>query len=136
MHPGMASEQRPTRLKRHLSLADLLFIGIAGSIGGAIFYGAQKVAANAGPAGILAYTLAPILYIFVALTYLDIAMDFPEAGGPSRFAIYSHGQATSLINGMADLIWYLFIPPWSHTCSWLWLYMNSSRKSLTQPQAT
>ncbi|KUO91013.1 MAG: hypothetical protein AT713_00510 [Caldivirga sp. JCHS_4] len=132
----MASEQRPTRLKRHLSLADLLFIGIAGSIGGAIFYGAQKVAANAGPAGILAYTLAPILYIFVALTYLDIAMDFPEAGGPSRFAIYSHGQATSLINGMADLIWYLFIPPWSHTCSWLWLYMNSSRKSLTQPQAT
>ena len=58
IHPGMASEQRPTRLKRHLSLADLLFIGIAGSIGGAIFYGAQKVAANAGPAGILAYTLA------------------------------------------------------------------------------
>ena len=54
----MASEQRPTRLKRHLSLADLLFIGITGSIGGAIFYGAQKVAANAGPAGILAYTLA------------------------------------------------------------------------------
>jgi amino acid transporter len=47
----------------------------------------------------------------VALTYLDIAMDFPEAGGPSRFAIYSHGQATSLINGMADLIWYLFISP-------------------------
>jgi len=111
MHPSMASEQRPTRLKRHLNLADLLFIGIAGSIGGAIFYGAQKVAANAGPAGILAYTLAPILYIFVALTYLDITMDFPEAGGPSRFAIYSHGQATSLINGMADLIWYLFIPP-------------------------
>ncbi len=42
MYPSMASEQRPTRLKRHLSLADLLFIGIAGSIGGAIFYGAQK----------------------------------------------------------------------------------------------
>ncbi|WP_291999009.1 APC family permease [Caldivirga sp.] len=108
----MASQNRnPVRLKKHLGLSDLLFIGIAGSIGGAIFYGAQKVAANAGPAGILAYVLAPILYIFVALTYLDIAMDFPEAGGPSRFAIYSHGQATSLINGMADLIWYLFIPP-------------------------
>lgn len=105
------NSQKPVRLRKHLTLVDLLFIGIAGSIGGAIFYGAQKVAANAGPAGILAYTLAPILYIFVALTYLDIAMDFPEAGGPSRFAIYSHGQATSLINGMADLIWYLFIPP-------------------------
>ncbi|ABW01758.1 amino acid permease-associated region [Caldivirga maquilingensis IC-167] len=98
-------------LRKHLTLGDLLIIGVAGSIGGAVFYGAQKAAAEAGPAGILAYALAPVLYFFIALTYIDLAMDYPEAGGPSRFAIYSHGQATNIINSVADLIWYLFIPP-------------------------
>ncbi len=98
-------------LKRGIGKLSLIPLGIGGSIAGAIIYGAQKAIATAGPAGLLAYAIAPFLYITIALTYIDIAMDFPEAGGPSRFAIYSHGQATNLINSMSDLIWYLFIPP-------------------------
>ncbi len=107
----MSANSNPGKLRKNLGLTQFLLIGIAGSIGGAIFYGAQKAVGSAGPAGILAYALAPVLYLFVALTYIDISQDFPEAGGPSRFSIYSHGQATNLINAMADLIWYLFIPP-------------------------
>jgi len=99
------------QLRRGIGKLSLIPLGIGGSIAGAIIYGAQKAVATAGPAGLLAYAIAPFLYMTIALTYIDIAMDFPEAGGPSRFAIYSHGQATNLINSMSDLIWYLFIPP-------------------------
>ena len=34
-----------------------------------------------------------------------------EAGGPSRYLIYSHSVLTNLINANADLMWYLFHPP-------------------------
>lgn len=99
------------QLRRGIGKLSLIPLGIGGSIAGAIIYGAQKAVATAGPAGLLAYAIAPFLYMTIALTYIDVAMDFPEAGGPSRFAIYSHGQATNLINSMSDLIWYLFLPP-------------------------
>jgi len=90
---------------------ELVILGISGAVGTGVLFSSAGMSALAGPGVILAWVLGSIFYTFVGLTYVELSRVYPEAGGPSRYAIYSHGKVTNLINAMADLIWYLFIPP-------------------------
>lgn len=98
-------------LKRHLSTVDLIIMGVAGAVGTGVLFSSTKMAAVAGPAVVVAWILGGIFYTFIGLTYVELSYLYPEAGGPSRYSLYTHGKATNLINALSDLIWYLFIPP-------------------------
>jgi amino acid transporter len=98
-------------LKKALSFGDLLILGIAGAVGTGILFSSAAMTGIAGPASILAWLLGGIFYFFIGLTYVELSATYPEAGGPSRYALYTHGWFTNLINSFADLIWYLFIAP-------------------------
>lgn len=98
-------------LRRQLGFFDLLILGIAGAVGTGVLFSTAGMAAVAGPGVILAWIIGAFMYLFIGLTYVDLAHIYPEAGGPSRYSVYSYGRATNLINAFADLIWYLFIPP-------------------------
>ncbi len=99
------------RLKRELTLFDLIILGVAGAVGTGVLFSTAGMTALAGPGIILAWIVGSIMYLFVGLTYVDLSRIYPEAGGPSRYSLYSYGRATNMINAFADLIWYLFIPP-------------------------
>jgi amino acid transporter len=98
-------------LKRALSFGDLLILGIAGAVGTGILFSSAAMTSIAGPASVFAWLLGGIFYFFIGLTYVELSATYPEAGGPSRYALYTHGWFTNLINSFADLIWYLFIAP-------------------------
>jgi amino acid transporter len=98
-------------LRKELGLLELVIIGIAGAVGTGVLFSSAGMASDAGPGVVLGWILGSIFYFFIGLTYVELSLSFPEAGGPSRYAIYSHGKVTNLINAMADLVWYLFIPP-------------------------
>lgn len=98
-------------LKKELSYLDLIILGIAGAVGTGALFSTAGMASTAGPGAVIAWILGGIFYLFIGLTYSEISMNIPEAGGPSRYSLYSHGKATNLLNAMADLAWYLFIPP-------------------------
>ena len=98
-------------LRKELGLIELVVIGIAGAVGTGVLFSSAGMAAVAGPGVVLGWILGSIFYFFVSLTYVELSLTYPEAGGPSRYALYSHGRVTNFINAMADLIWYLFIPP-------------------------
>jgi len=98
-------------LRKELGFMELVILGISGAVGTGVLFSSAGMSALAGPGVILAWVLGSIFYTFVGLTYVELSRVYPEAGGPSRYAIYSHGKVTNLINAMADLIWYLFIPP-------------------------
>jgi amino acid transporter len=97
-------------LKKHLTLFDLLIIGVAGAVGTGVLFSTAGMAAVAGPGVVLAWIIGAIMYLFVGLTYVDLSYLYPEAGGPSRYSLYSYGKTTNMINAFADLIWYIFIP--------------------------
>ncbi len=99
------------KLRRHLSLLDLLILGIAGAVGTGVLFSTAGMAAVAGPSVILAWLIGAIMYLFIGLTYVDLGRRYPEAGGPSRYSYYTYGKTTNMINAFADLIWYVFIPP-------------------------
>lgn len=98
-------------LKRDLDLKDLIIIGVAGAVGTGVLFSTAGMTALAGPGVVIAWIVGAIMYLFVGLTYVDLSALYPEAGGPSRYSLYSYGRITNLINAFADLIWYLFIPP-------------------------
>ncbi|BCU70860.1 APC family permease [Stygiolobus caldivivus] len=98
-------------LRKELGLLELIIIGIAGAVGTGVLFSSAGMAAVAGPGVVLGWIIGSIFYFFVSLTYVELSLTYPEAGGPSRYALYSHGRVTNFINAMADLIWYLFIPP-------------------------
>jgi len=98
-------------LRKELSLLNLVVIGVAGAVGTGALFSSAGMAASAGPALILSWILGGIFYFFIGLTYVQLSLNYPEAGGPSRYSIYSHGRVTNMINAFSDLIWYIFIPP-------------------------
>ncbi len=104
-------EKKQTSLRKELDLLNLVVIGIAGAVGTGVLFSSAGMAAVAGPAIVLSWLFGGIFYLFIGLTYIQLAYYYPEAGGPSRYPLYSHGRVTNLINAFSDLIWYLFIPP-------------------------
>ena len=102
---------RKPRLKKELGFYELLVLGIAGSLGNGALFGTIAMVAGSGPSAIVAFVFGAFIYLLVAFTYVELSRVYPEAGGPTRYSIYTHGRWTNLINSMADILWYLFIPP-------------------------
>ncbi len=104
-------KRKKTRLKKELTFAQLIMIGVVGSLGNGALFGTIDMVSQAGPGAILAFVFGAVIYLLLGLTYMELARVYPEAGGPTRYTIYTHGRWTNIINAMADIVWYLFIPP-------------------------
>ncbi len=98
-------------LRKELSFPDLIVLGIVGAVGTGILFSSAAMTGVAGPASLLSWLLGGIFYLFIGFTFVELSATYPEAGGPSRYALYTHGWFTNLINSFGDLIWYLFIAP-------------------------
>lgn len=98
-------------LKRNLSGSAMLAIGIQGGLGTGAFFSTAAMAGLAGPGVVIAYVGAAIVFALISLGYLELVSQYPEAGGPARYGLYSHGAVTNLIPAVSNIIWYLFIPP-------------------------
>lgn len=69
------------RLVRTLGLIDVVMIGIAGMIGGAIFVLVGPAIGLAGSAVIIAFLINGIITLFTAMGYAELGSAMPEAGG-------------------------------------------------------
>ncbi|ARM75605.1 APC family permease [Acidianus manzaensis] len=108
----MPKQSKPNnRLRKEINFVELFIIGLSGAVATAVFFSQVEMTAFAGPGSLIAWIIGILLYFTIGLTYIELSQTYPEAGGPSRYSIYSHGIVTNLINATSDLIWYLFIPP-------------------------
>jgi APA family basic amino acid/polyamine antiporter len=69
------------QLVRTLGLIDVVMIGIAGMIGGAIFVLVGPAIGLAGSAVIIAFIMNGIITLFTAMGYAELGSALPEAGG-------------------------------------------------------
>ncbi len=111
--PSSGNEQsgQSVGLRKELSLLELTIIGLVGAVGTGILFSAPQMMVMSGPAVILEWILGGIFYFIISLTYMEMGTLYPEAGGPARYAYYTHGPVTNLLNAWASMVWYLFIPP-------------------------
>jgi len=99
------------KLHRVISTPMMALLGLNAALGSAILFSVAGITASAGPAGIISFLIGAVLFTVIALTQLELSKTFPEAGAPARYPLYTHGEFAGLINSFANMIWYIFIPP-------------------------
>src|ERR671911_599149 len=79
--PLSSEHPHERHLVRTLGLVDVVMIGIAGMIGGAIFVLVGPAIGLAGSAVIIAFIINGIITLFTAMGYAELGSAMPEAGG-------------------------------------------------------
>lgn len=80
------------KLKRQLSLGQVVMLGTAGAIGAQIFVLTGHAAGIAGPAVVLALIIGGLLSYSIALNYSELASSFPETGGAMTYVREAWGR--------------------------------------------
>src|SRR5699024_8613038 len=98
-------------LKRHLSLTQLMFLGVSAQIGSGWLFGVLAAAGVAGPAAILSWLIASVLVFLIALSYLELGAMLPRSGAIVRYTYLTHGALSGWIIGWAYWLSVVTIPP-------------------------
>ncbi|MHB1357934.1 MAG: amino acid permease, partial [Anaerolineae bacterium] len=80
------------KLRRQLSLLQVVMLGTAGTIAAEIFVLTGHAAGMAGPAAVLAVFLGGILSYSVAVNYCEMGTTFPVAGGAMSYVREAYGS--------------------------------------------
>lgn len=98
-------------LSRRFSPLNLLLISINGMVGSAWLFAPLYAAKLAGPYAIYAWLIGGFITMLIALTFAELSVLLPIAGGSSRFPQLSHGTLTSFIIGWITWISSLTMAP-------------------------
>lgn len=84
-------------LDRRFSPLNLLMISINGMVGSAWLFAPLYAAKIAGSGAIIAWLIGGFATIIIALTFAELSVLFPVAGGTAQIPQISHGTLTSFI---------------------------------------
>ncbi len=108
MTSGTEGTQRAA-LRRELDLRGAVSLGIGGTVGGGIYVLVGAAAGDAGPGALLAFALAFLASLLIALPYAELACRYPLAGGGYAFARAVLGPHIGFLMGWGFWGAYLFI---------------------------
>jgi amino acid transporter len=95
---GESSEQHS--LKRHLTLRDLLAIGIGGTVGTGIFALSGLIAREyAGTAAPLCFLIAGVASLLSGFSYMELSSRIPCAGSTYAYAYSALGELAAVLAG-------------------------------------
>jgi basic amino acid/polyamine antiporter, APA family len=97
------------RLRRELGLREAVAIGIGGTVGGGIFVLVGVAGGKAGPAALIAFSLAFAASLAIALPYAELACRLPMAGGGYAFARQVLGPRWGFLMGWTYWGAYVFL---------------------------
>ncbi len=84
-------------LNRRFSPLTLLIVSINGMVGSAWLFAPLYAAQIAGPAAIIAWLIGGAATVLIALTFAEVSVLMPVAGGSARIPQLSHGTFTSFL---------------------------------------
>lgn len=131
------------KLKRHkIGLFSAIMLALNSLIGSGWLFGSGSAAKIAGPAAILSWILGAVIIIAIALTYVELGSMFPESGGMSRYAQYSHGPLLGFIAAWANWISLVTLVPMEavaavqYMSSWPWSWANWTKNFIKNGDIT
>uniref|UniRef100_A0A7S4IL23 Cationic amino acid transporter C-terminal domain-containing protein n=2 Tax=Odontella aurita TaxID=265563 RepID=A0A7S4IL23_9STRA len=96
-------------LHRHLTLFDLICVGVGATVGSGIFVLCGLIAHNsAGPATFLSWGVAGVAACMSGLCYAELAGRFPSAGSSYAYAYISMGELPAVLAGACMTLEYVF----------------------------
>ncbi|WP_308555901.1 APC family permease [uncultured Lactobacillus sp.] len=131
------------KIKRHkIGLFSAIMLALNSLIGSGWLFGSGSAAKIAGPAAILSWILGAVIIIAIALTYVELGSMFPESGGMSRYAQYSHGPLLGFIAAWANWISLVTLVPMEavaavqYMSSWPWSWANWTKNFIKHGDIT
>jgi amino acid transporter len=91
-------------MNRDVGLLGLLWASEGSIIGSGWLFGALTAASIAGPSAIIAWVIASVIVIILALVHAELGGLFPVTGGTSRFPHYAFGSLAGATFG-----WFAYI---------------------------
>jgi amino acid transporter len=91
-------------MERGVSFLGLLWASEGSIIGSGWLFGALTAASVAGPSAIIAWVIASVIVIILALIHAELGGLFPVSGGTSRFPHYAFGSLAGATFG-----WFAYI---------------------------
>lgn len=93
------------KLKRQLSLVQVVMLGTAGAMGAEIFVLTGHAAGISGPTFVLALVIGGLLSYSIAINYCELATSFPETGGAMTYVREAWGRnLLSFLVGSMDCL--------------------------------
>ena len=84
-------------LNRRFTPLSLLMLSINGMVGSAWLFAPLYAAKMAGSGAIVAWLIGGLATALIALTFAELSVLFPVAGGSAQIPQLSHGALTSFI---------------------------------------
>ncbi len=104
----MGGSQAPDRSVGTLGLT---FVAVGGVVGSGVLFAPLFAARQAGPAAILAWPIAGLMLVTVALVFAEVAAMLPVVGGLGRLPAFSHGPAVGIAVGWVAWVGYVTAAP-------------------------
>lgn len=108
-------------------------IALSSLIGSGWLFGSWEASKMAGPAAILSWIIGGLIIFLIAYNYIEIGTMFPESGGMSKYAQYSHGSLLGFIAAWSNWISLITIIPIEavatvqYMSNWPWSWARFAR---------
>ncbi len=114
----MATEAVPTLsrptdvgLKREMGLIGATWASVTSIIGSGWLFGSWKAAYSTGTAALLAWLIAGIMIIILALVHAELGAMYPVAGGTARFPHFAFGSIAGISFGFFSWVQAITVAP-------------------------
>lgn len=87
-----------------IGLFQIVMLGLSSIIGSGWLFGSWEASKVAGPAAILSWIIGAIVIGAIAFNYIELGSMFPESGGMSKYAQYTHGSLLGFIAAWANWV--------------------------------
>lgn len=94
-----------------INLPQLVLLGLGSLIGSGWLFGAWEASSIAGPAAIISWIIGFVVIGSIGYNYIEIGTMFPQSGGMSNYAQYTHGSLLGFIAAWANWVSLVTIIP-------------------------
>lgn len=94
-----------------INLPQLVLLGLGSLIGSGWLFGAWEASSIAGSAAIISWIIGFVVIGSIAYNYIEIGTMFPQSGGMSNYAQYTHGSLLGFIAAWANWVSLVTIIP-------------------------
>ncbi|PTE73414.1 APC family permease [Staphylococcus gallinarum] len=94
-----------------INLSQIVLLGLGSLIGSGWLFGAWEASSIAGPAAIISWIIGFVVIGSIAYNYIEIGTMFPQSGGMSNYAQYTHGSLLGFIAAWANWVSLVTIIP-------------------------
>ncbi|GAO99656.1 APC family permease [Fructobacillus ficulneus] len=130
-------------MKSHkIGLLQLVLLGLGSLIGSGWLFGSWEATRVAGPAAIISWVIGAVVIGVIAYTYIELGTMFPQSGGMSKFAQYSHGSLLGFIASWANWVSLITLIPIEavaavqYMSTWPWKWANWTHHFLSDGKIT